>query len=246
MRVFMIFLMLFFTACSTKEYKLFQEESTNEVFEPQELNITYSSKIVPSDILVIDIYNMNRKSNIMMSTGTSSISIDNTYMVYPDGTILLPLLNSVKVEGLTVQELNMKLTKEYKKFLKKPYVKANIKNHKVFVLGEVKTKGVVPIEGETISLIEVIARSGGLTDHAMRDRIRIISEENGKYILSTLDLNQLNTLNSHNLMLKHNSIVYVEPKNTKAINVTIKDYLPILQAVSSVLGTFLTIDYVAN
>jgi polysaccharide export outer membrane protein len=238
--------MLFFSACSTKEYKLFQQEDSNEVFETQELNITYSSKIVPNDILTIDIYNMNKRSNIMMPESGVSIKPDNNYVVYPDGTIILPLLNSVKVEGLTLKELSSTLTDQYREFLNAPYIKASIKNHKVFVLGEVVNRGVVPMEGESISLIEVIAKAGGLTDHAIRSHIRVISEEHGKYVMRTLDLHKFTTLNSHNLMLKHNSIVYVEPKGTKAVRVAINDYLPIMQAVSSVLGTFLTIDYLSN
>ena len=43
-------------------------------------------------------------------------------------------------------------------------------------------------------------------------------------------------------MLKNNSIVYIEPKSTKAIRVSINDYLPIIQAASSILSTFLTIE----
>jgi len=246
MKIFIIFSMLFFSACSVKEYKLFQEENKDEVFEPQELNITFSSKIVPNDILTIDIYNMNKKSNIMMPDKGVSTLPDNDYVVYPDGSIILPLLKSVHVEGLTIKELSSTLTDKYREFLKSPYVKAKIKNHKIFVLGEVEKRGVVPIDGETISVIEAIAKSGGLTDHAMRSHIRVISEENGKYVMRTLNLNKFSTLNSHSLMLKHNSIVYIEPKSTKAVNVAINDYLPIMQAVSSVLGTFLTIDYLSN
>jgi len=235
--------MLFFSACSVKEYKLFQEENLENISPPQELNITYSSKIIPNDILTIDIYNMNKKSNIMMpDAGVASVP-DNNYVVYSDGTIVLPLLNSVNIEGLTIKELSVRLTNRYREFLNAPYVKASIKNHKIFVLGEVVKRGVVPIEGETISVIEAIAKSGGLTDHAIRSHIRVISEEQGKYVLRTLNLNKFSTLNSHNLMLKHNSIVYVEPKGTKAVRVAINDYLPIMQAISSVLGTFLTIDY---
>jgi len=242
MKFFIIFFMLFFSACSVKEYKLFQKENSENISEPQELNITYSSKIIPNDILTIDIYNMNKKSNIMMND-KGYVTPDNSYVVYPDGTIILPLLNTVNVEGQTIKELNSNLTNRYKAFLNVPYVKATIKNHKIFVLGEVVKRGVVPIEGETISVIEAIARSGGLTDHAIRSQIRVISEENGKYVLRTLNLNKFSTLNSHSLMLKHNSIVYIEPKGTKAVRVAINDYLPIMQAVSSVLGTFLTIDY---
>ena len=246
MKIFLIFFLIFFSACSTKEYKLFQEENPEEVFKPQELNITYSSKIVPNDILTIDIYNMNKKANIMMPDVGESTIPHNNYIVYSDGTIILPLLNSVKIEGLTIKELSSLLTDKYREFLNAPYVKTTIKNHKIFVLGEVEKRGVVPLEGETISVIEAIARSGGLTDHARRSHIRVISEENGKYVMHTLNLHNFSTLNSHNLMLKNNSIIYVEPKGTKAVRVAINDYLPIMQAISSVLGTFLTIDYLKN
>ena len=243
----LMFTLLFFVACSGKEYRLFHKENSEHIPNlSEDLNISYQSKVVVNDILKIDIYNMNQKSNIMMPDSrytNSTVKEDNSYIVYADGTITLPLLNTVSVEGLTLKELNQMLTDRYKAFLNSPYVKATIKNHKVYVLGEVTKRGVVPIEGETISVIEVLAKAGGLTDYAIRNRIRIISEERGKYTLHTLNLNSFDTLNTNNLMLKHNSIVYVEPKNTKAMRVAINDYLPIMQAISTVLGTFLTIDY---
>ncbi|CAA6824510.1 MAG: Unknown protein [uncultured Sulfurovum sp.] len=241
-----IIAVLFLSGCSVKEYKLFQHENPQHLSETKDINISLSSKIVPNDILKIDIYNMNQKSNIMMQDTRYQtpygVKEDNTYVVYSDGTILLPLLNSVYVQGQTIKELSLNLNNSYRKFLKRPYVQASVTNHKVFVLGEVSKKGVVPIEGETISVIEAIARAGGLTDHAIRGKVRVISEEEGKYRLSTLNLNKFDTLNSTNLMLKHNSIVYVEPKSTKAIRVAINDYLPIIQAASSILSTFLTIE----
>jgi len=248
MRLSILFFAIFFVGCSGKEYRLFNKENSEHMPQfSEDLNISYQSKVVPNDILIIDIYNMNQKSNIMMPdskyVSSTTVKEDNSYIVYGDGTITLPLLNTISVEGLTVKELNEMLTERYRAFLNSPYVKATIKNHKVYVLGEVNKRGVVPIEGETISVIEVLAKAGGLTDHAIRNRIRIISEDEGKYRLHTLNLNRFDTLNTKNLMLKHNSIVYVEPKNTKAMRVAINDYLPIMQAISSVLGTFLTIDY---
>ncbi len=247
MRFSILFLSIYlFTGCSVKEYKLFQQEKPQEAISTQELNISYSSKSTPNDILEIDIINMNRRSNIMMNDRGITTVPSNRYVVYEDGTILLPLINSVSVVGLTIKELNHKLTSQYKEFLKAPYIKSSIKNHKVYVLGEVTKQGVVPLEGESISVIEVIARSGGLTDQALRSHIRIISEQNGKYVMQTLNFNNFSTLNSHNLMLKNNSIVYIEPKDTKAVRVAINDYLPILQAISSTLSTFVNIKYLTQ
>ena len=241
----LVILLYILSGCSVKEYKLFQQKNTNETIPTQELNISLSSKITANDILEIDIINMNKHSNIMMNNNGQS-TVSNKYVVYKDGTILLPLLNTISVVGLTIQELNNKLTSKYQEFLKAPYVRASVKNHKVYVLGEVTNRGVVALEGESISVIEAIARSGGLTDQALRNRIRIISEQNGNYIMQTLNLNNFSTLNSRNLLLKSNSIVYVEPKSTKAIYVAINDYLPILQVISSTLSTFVNIKYLTR
>ena len=242
----LLILIYLFSGCSVKEYKLFQQENSDKPIPTQELNISFNSKITSNDILEIDIINMNRHANIMMSKNGLATVPSNKYVVYEDGTILLPLLNNVLVKGLTIQELNTMLTSRYREFLKAPYVRTSVKNHKIYVLGEVSKRGVVALEGESISVIEAIARSGGLTDQALRSRVRIISEENGKYLMQTLNLNDFSTLNSRNLMLKNNSIVYVEPKNTKAIYVAINDYLPILQVISSTLSTFANIKYLTQ
>lgn len=241
----LLFFIYLSTGCSVKEYKLFQQKN-NQTIPSQELNISYSSKITVNDILEIDIVNMNKRSNIMMSDNGLTTVPNNKYVVYEDGSILLPLLNSIHVEGLTIKELNQMLTSKYKEFLKAPYVRTSVKNHKVYVLGEVKEQGVVSLEGESISVIEAIARSGGLTNYALRSHVRVISKQNGKYIMQTLNFNDFSTLNSSSLMLKNDSIVYIEPKNTKAVYVAINDYLPILQAISSTLSTFVNIKFLSK
>ncbi len=50
---------------------------------------------MPDDILSIDIYNMNQKSNILMkNTAMPNNNKDsNQYIVSSDGTIYLPLLS---------------------------------------------------------------------------------------------------------------------------------------------------------
>jgi len=242
MRIYIIVYMLFFMGCSIKEYKLFEDENSEHVNSMQDLNISYRAKIIPDDVLIIDIYNMNKKANLFMKGATENQK-NNEYIVSQEGEIYLPLLTNVKVTGFTLKELNTFLVEKYKKYLNQPYVKSKIKNKRVYVLGEVGTQGIIPITGHSISIIDVLTQSGGFTDHAIRNNIRVISENNGKFQMRTLDLTKLATLNTHNLMIKPNSIVYVEPKDTKALIVSINDYLPFMKVVSSVLGTFLTIDY---
>jgi polysaccharide export outer membrane protein len=243
-----IFIVLLLAGCSVKEYQLFRNENPSYISQSQDIDISIDSKIVTDDILTIDIYNMNQKSNIMKKDATilNKSENNNEYIVSADGTIYLPLLQETKVVGFTAKELSKKLTYEYSRYLKQPYVKVSIKNHKVFVLGEVEKQGIVPLKGNSISIIEALSYCGGLTDHAARNNIRIINKENGKYKIRTLDMSRLETLNIDNLILKHNSIVYVEPRSSKAIKVGVQDYLPIIQAISGIASTFLTIDYISN
>ncbi len=236
-------LIVFFSGCSVKDYQMFNNEDPAYVSQSIDINMSYESKIMPDDILSIDIYNMNQKSNIL---GTETSDKGNQYIVSVDGTIYLPLLREVRVQGFTVKDLSKNLTERYATYLKQPYAKVAIKNHKVYVLGEVNKQGMVPMEGNAISVIEAIASSGGLTDHAVRNCIRIISKEGSKHKIRTLDMSKLSTLNMDNIMLKHNSIVYIEPRAGKAVKVNVQDYLPILQVVSSLASTFLAIDYISN
>ncbi len=243
MKYLILGVMVFFSGCSVKDYQMFNNEDPAYVSQSTDINISYESKIMPDDMLSIDIYNMNQKSNIL---GTKTTEKGNEYIVSEDGTIYLPLLKEVKVEGFTVKGLSQNLTERYGTYLKQPYAKVAIKNHKVYVLGEVNKQGMVPMEGNAISVIEAIASSGGLTDHAVRNRIHVISKEGETHKIRTLDLSRLSTLNMDNIMLKHNSIVYIEPRTGKALKVNVQDYLPILQVVSSLASTFLAIDYISS
>lgn len=244
-----ISLILLLIGCSGKNDRLFQNENSSHISHLEEIDISYDSKIIPDDILNIDIYNMNQKSNILKNSSLLSAEeakANSEYIVTADGTIYLPLLQEVKVQGFTVKELSQELTSRYKKYLKQPYSKVSIKNHKIYVLGEVKTQGVVPMRGNTMSVIEAISQAGGLTDHAVRNRIRIISKEGGKHKIRTLDLTKFGTLNIDNIMLKHSSIVYVEPTGSKSLRVGLKDYEPILRIISTLASTLFTMSYISN
>ncbi len=80
------------------------------------------------------------------------------FSVGPDGTLYLPRLRSIKVEGLTVNGLTKLLTEKYKKFVKEPDIYIKIISYRpirIYVGGEVKRPGYYTLSG---------ARSTGLND----------------------------------------------------------------------------------
>jgi polysaccharide export outer membrane protein len=103
-------------------------------------------------------------------------------VVRPDGMITLPLLNEIKVAGLTTEEMQVLLTERLKNLVNDPQVTVivkGIKSRKVFMMGNVAKQGVYPLGGKK-TVLEVIAEAGGLGPFAKSGSIYILRKENGK------------------------------------------------------------------
>ena len=148
--------------------------------------------------------------------------------------------------GLTAVEASKKLTKKYKIYLRQPYISVNILNQRVYVLGEVRKPGMIPVLNETVTIFEAIARSGDFTDYALRNEVKIVSGNLNNPKIRTIDLTKMSALKISNLILKPNDIVYVSPRKMKGFNVGVKETLPILQAISSAIAPFVSMKYLTN
>jgi polysaccharide export outer membrane protein len=100
-------------------------------------------------------------------------------VVRPTGIVNV-LLAEVKVDGLTTDQAATAIAKELSVFFRRATVDVQVKEYnskKVSVLGGVGLAprggvGTVPLTGRT-TLLEVIARSGGLAPNAGLDRVRV-------------------------------------------------------------------------
>lgn len=73
-----------------------------------------------------------------------------TYSIGPDGTLYLPRLRALYVEGLTVEELRYFLTQQFKAFVRSPeiYIRpVGYRPVRIFVGGEVKRPGFYTLAG---------------------------------------------------------------------------------------------------
>ncbi len=253
-----------FSGCSMKEYTLFQDENRSE--EPTNISDTvykdemvFENKIQPNDRVEIMVYNQSGAgpgqltsmiSSGGMEQGSSSQGggIDETQglLVTKKGTVRLPLIGSTKIQGLTEDEAAKFLMDEYGKYLRSPYVTIKILNQRIFILGEVKVPGVIPVTNGTMNLIEAIARSGDLTDYAERRGILILRGDLRNPDVRMIDLTQMSTVKLSSLYLKPNDIVYVQPRSSKGRKIAYDEISPPFQLISSVLAPFVNITYLAK
>jgi protein involved in polysaccharide export with SLBB domain len=109
--------------------------------------------------------------------------------VAANGSISMPLIGQVVVKGLTIDEVEIKITKLYLgDYLKKPDVSVSIVEYRQFyVNGEVdKPGGYSYREGMTIQ--RAISLAGGFTERASRSKIRLMRENNPNNVIN-VDLN---------------------------------------------------------
>jgi polysaccharide export outer membrane protein len=102
--------------------------------------------------------------------------------------------------------------------MKDPLISIEFLNFKYTVLGAVSSPGTYTLEGDRITLLEAIAKSGDLSPRAMTDRVAVIREIDGQRQMFMHDLRSKDIFDSPCYYLQQNDIIYVEPKYLKKDN----------------------------
>jgi polysaccharide export outer membrane protein len=107
--------------------------------------------------------------------------LSQTVTIGPDGFISLPLLGDVKVEGFTTNQLGELLKSQWSAFIVNPQVTVSvveIRSRQVYITGEVGRPGGYPLVAP-MTVLQLIAKAGGLSPFADRKGIYILREGNG-------------------------------------------------------------------
>lgn len=197
-------------------------------------------KIGPKDLLEIAVIDMPE--------------FPQTVRVSEDGSITLPLLGKIVIEGLTKEELEMKLVSLLEdKWLKKAQVTVFIKEYqskRVSVIGAVGKPGMYELIGR-VSLLEIISQAGGLTDKASSELYVLRAGDDGGQTKLTIDLNDLIINNNQNLNIPLmpkdvinipidqiiNVYVFGAVRNPGALPVKMSKKITLLQAIAQAGGT---------
>ena len=105
--------------------------------------------------------------------------LSGDFRVRPNGTYNQPLVGTVKVDGLSVDEAARHLATLVRGVVLDPLVAVSIAERRmlqVSVMGEIRTPGLYDVP-EGSGLLQLLARSGGLTDFAADDEIYVIRSQ---------------------------------------------------------------------
>jgi polysaccharide export outer membrane protein len=155
-----------------------------------------------------------------------------------DGTISPPLLKPQRVVGLTVEEVQAKLTLAYKEYLKEPKVSVRvvtIHGDRVFVLGEVRTPQTVSLVGP-ISVVQAIAAAGGFAEEfADKSRVQVLRVNDcGKPAPVVVDAEAVLRGKARDVPLQRGDVVFVPARGVTEFARTVGQALsPITSAIGS-------------
>lgn len=224
------FLAMFLASCSSSRSNLTYFEDIDSSYEVAVNTSNYSPKIAVDDelsILVTSLSPLASAQYNLVQTNEATRDDDlivsttprlQTYIVSPSGTIDMPVIGTISVAGMTVEQLKQKLVDIISKDVEDPTVVVRMINFHVNVAGEVKEPGSQKVTSQRYSVLDALTAAGDLTEYGERTNVLIIREENGKRTAHRIDLTSADVLTSPYFYLQQNDYVYVTPNKIRQDN----------------------------
>lgn len=237
MRLLLYFLAisLFFSCKSLAPNRMFTTDQRYP-FAVDSLADAKAYVIAPFDHVTINVFsNDGFKLVDVVSQGYVDISRQVIeYVLNADGAVKLPVVGTVVLKDLTVEQAERLLEEKYNRYFNQSYVHLSVLNRKAIVfIGDGKGQ-VVPLTHENTTLYEVLAMAGGMTDYAKAFRVNIIRGEGKDSKIYSADLSTMEGIRSGKVYIQSNDIISVEayPNYLFRLNQRI---LPLLGIVSTTL-----------
>jgi len=205
------------------------------------LNIMVYSSSTNRDV-ADEIYNLPNRAQTQ--GGQSAMGSTSTFLVDVNGNIDYPEVGVIHAEGMTRLQLQDTIKTRInagKEMLNNPQVAVRFQNLRVLVMGEVKQQGPISIPGERVTILEAIGLAGGTTDYAIRQKVKIVREIDGKREMGYVDISSNDLFTSPYYSLMQNDVVVVDPIPRKTRNLIQSEVMQQLGWVISILTTALLI-----
>ena len=182
----------------------------------------FELKIMKGDRISISVTSLSSLEDALFNSagvgggasGTSAAK-GGGYLIPQDGNVLLHRVGTIQAAGLTRKELSKKLEVLLLAFMKEPIVQINFLNHKVTVMGEVRTPQVISMTDEPLSIIDALILSGDVTANAKRNNIAIIRQEGNERKVKHVNLEDNSIFSSPLYYVQPNDIILVSADNER-------------------------------
>ncbi|MCB0760619.1 MAG: polysaccharide biosynthesis/export family protein [Flavobacteriales bacterium] len=226
------------SSCTINKNLMFKTDTEFTYDTPSTDTNEYNYRISPNDLLLFRLFTNDGARLLEVTTSTDQTNSrlfnfgDITYQVQSDGTVKLPELGNVKVQGLTVFEAQDMLEEKYAQYYNEPYAVVQVTNNRVIVFpGSGGDALVVPLVNQNTTVIEALARAGGIANRGDASKVKLFRKVDGKQEVYLMDLSTIEGIQYANMVVQANDIIYVQPVPEIATEV-LKDVSPFVSIVS--------------
>ena len=228
-----------FSSCYTyKSVGLMQEKNITlpnyETEEYKDYKIRINDEIIYR--LITDDQTISKSIRSGVASNPNNLN-QMTYRVMQDGTIDLPFVKSIKVEGLTIAEATQEVERRFKEIIPDATIKLTI-NRNFTVIGEISS-GVYPIYKEKMTIYQALAMTGDIMQSGDRKHVKIIREtDEGTQVLD-FDIRPASIINSEYYYIYPNDIIYVRRAPSSFFKVA--NVSSFLGLITSTINLFITV-----
>lgn len=194
------------------------KRSQDQVYEHQFAKQRPECLLVKGDLLNIEVTYVDLLNDSYLKTLGSETNhgAANGYTVSDSGSIQLPMLGALVVEGLSLSQAEQLVLSKARSIYSQPSVKINFMETQVTVLGEVLRPGRYQSAKCGTSILEVLAQAGGTANMADLEEVKVIRERGDSTQVFFLDLTDEKLLSDPRHYLVPSDVVFVKPLKRKA------------------------------
>lgn len=203
-------------------------------------------RIRVNDEIIYRLITMDETYSKMLGTNNiSSGQYANAYRVHPDGTVDLPFLKPLKMQGLTEVEAQNLLRDAFKEIIPDADVKLALYNKYFSVIGDANA-GQFYIYKEKMNIFQALAMTGDVMNSGDRRHIRIIRpRDNGQEPeVLEFDIRTNTIIDSKYYYVYPNDVIYVARQKNSFY--TVPSYSGFIGLITSSVALLTTVlNYVA-
>jgi polysaccharide export outer membrane protein len=220
--------------------KPLQTENIRPVYKLQAGDVL-SIRVQSVQPVLSDIFNVPGPQTITSSDpGTLYLT---GYAVDDTGSINLPTVGRVKMQGLSMEEAQAFLQQKVAAYVRDANVLVKLLSFKITVLGEVRSPGRYFIYNPQATVFEALGMAGDLTEFGNRENIKLIRQTPKGSEVVLINLTDANLLKSPYYYLLPNDALYVEPMKARTSRGNATNLGIVFAGISAVV---LLLSYIVN
>ncbi len=230
------------TGCySHRVIGLLQEPGKHKIPDYEKDSVHEPYRIHVNDELIYRLITMDETISKVLGANQnmSSSQYANSYRVYDDGTIDLPFLEPIHVEGLTVEQAQDSIRAAFKVIIPDADVKVALYNKTFTVIGDIRS-GEYYLYKENMNIFEALAMTGDLLNSGDRKHVRIIRPHGDEEPeILEFDIRSNSIIDSKYYYIYPNDVIYVA--RTKDSFVKVANYTGFLGLITSSVSLLISV-----